>query len=168
MWENLIVAAIVVLLWPLGRFACGLVCYGMGIANIPGFLLWKSRLNPPGFATALSVADQIDLVKSRLTHPGATGRFGLFLGCVGQTAVSMAFCAVLIALARWVPTTLHVSYLLIWALWAMAFLTALRPILAVMRQSGQSDPALVFARLTSGFTLAGTAAGFIVLALAMN
>ncbi len=151
MWESLLVGVIIVLFWPLGTFACGFVCYGMGIANIPGFLLWKS--DP--------------------SHKSVASSCGLIMGWLGQTLVSLAFCALLVALVRWIPSKLHIADLFIWLLWAMAFLTVLRPPFAVLRQKPQEQDeqtisAHVFASVTSIFTLCATAACFIALAWLMH
>ena len=151
MWEFLLVAVIIVLFWPLGTLACGFVCYGMGIANIPGFLLWKSDPD----------------------HKSVASSCGLIMGWLGQTLVSLAFFALLVALVRWIPSKLHIADLFIWLLWAMAFLTVLRPPFAVLRQKPQEQDeqtisAHVFASVTSIFTRCATAVGFVALAWLMQ
>jgi hypothetical protein len=151
MWESLLLVAIIVFSWPLGKFACAFVCYGMGIANIPGFLLWKSD---PG-------------------HKSVASSFGLIMGWLGQTLVSLGFCALLVALVRWIPSKLHIADPFIWLLWGTAFLTVLRPPFAVFRQKPQDEDEQsisghVFASRTSIFTLCATAVSFVALAWLMR
>jgi hypothetical protein len=150
MWEYMLVGFIIALFIPFGMFLDGLVCFGMGITNIPGFLLWKSSRTNKSMASIC----------------------GVILGWLGQTAISLVFCTLLVMLVRLIMLRLPVAQIFVWLLWGMAFFTAIRPSFMVLKvvcndQDKQVSASYVFAFITSIFTLPATGIGFLLLALFM-
>jgi hypothetical protein len=143
LWQSLIVGAVVVLSWPMGTLACGPICFLIGLANVPGYALCKSRG---------------DGAPARLSS-------GLAIGCLGQMIVTVAFATVLILFTRWFIARVHVATVFAWALWVTAFVTPLRPSMAVIRAANTPSDADTFARMSSVLTVIGTATAFVVEAI---
>jgi len=147
MLKSLIGAAILVASIPtVGYLAAGLVCYLMGAANVPGYKIWRS-----------GAARQDALAK----------RFGMVLGWVGQSIVSLCFAVVLVQIARLFFSHFEFWFLFRWIYWVVLFFLALGPsyrTLRVAEESSPDDEERLFYRYTLSFTCLTTALGFIALA----
>ena len=146
MLKSFIGAAILVASIPtVGYLAAGLVCYLMGAANVPGYKIWRSG-------------------EARKHRP--TERFGMFLGWVGQSVVSLFFAAVLVQLARLFFSHFEFWFLFRWLYWVALFFLCLGPSYRTLRVAEQSsaEENVPFYRYTLTSTCLTTALGFIALA----
>jgi hypothetical protein len=147
MLKSLVAAATLLFSIPtIGYFAAGAVCFLMGIANVPGYLLWRS-----GTARGHELSR----------------RFGLLVGWVGQSCVSVAFALALVLLVRLFFTTFEVWFLFRWLYWVAVFLLCLGPTyrtLSVSRSPAEDDTTIYFS-FTLPFTGFTTALGFMLFAI---
>jgi len=91
----------------LGYLAAGQVCFLMGIANIPGFKMWRAARN----------------------RSSAVGeRLAVFFGWLGQAIVSGAFAFLLVKLARVIFAHVEILSGFRWLIWASFILLAYGPI----------------------------------------
>ncbi len=144
---SLIGTTILVSIYPVGFFAAALVCSVMGVANIPGYMLWQSGV----------------FRQNRLIE-----KFGMFLGWMGQTVVSLFFAVVLVGLGRLLLRYFEFWFLFRWASWVALFLLCLGPAYKTLRaseQTSQNGEERLYYSYTLSLTGLTTALGFIAAAL---
>jgi len=126
----------------IGYLAAGQVCFVMGLANMPGYRLWRSGAGQQG---------------------ASTQRFGVLLGWLGQSAVSLCFAFFLVQLVRLFFRHFEFHALFRWPYWAAVFLLSLGPAYKTLRVSEQSSSDdRMFYRYTLLLTCLTTAVGFIL------
>jgi glucan phosphoethanolaminetransferase (alkaline phosphatase superfamily) len=116
----------------------------MGLANIPGYKLWKSGAR---------------------RNNNSTANIGIFLGWIGQSAVSLCFALTLVLLTRLFFRHFEFHFLFQWLYCIAIFCLSLGPAYRTLRVSEQTtadDAEKTFYRLTLILTLATTALGFAV------
>jgi hypothetical protein len=146
MLKSLIGTAILLISIPtIGRFAAGAVCFLMGIANSPGYSLWRSGI-------------------SRDSKAART--FGMLLGLLGQCAVSLAFCVAAILLGRFFFSQFEFYFLFRWLFWAALLVLCVAPAyrtLKITETSDLADHEKAFYSRTLNLTCLITFVGFISL-----
>ncbi|MFZ0034689.1 MAG: hypothetical protein WAK60_06860 [Sedimentisphaerales bacterium] len=169
MLKSLIGAVILVVSIPtVGYLAAGLVCFLMGLANVPGYKIWRS-----------GVARMVQLGQ-RLIKPSIDGftalrgvrqarlaiRFGMFLAWVGQSAVSLLFAGILIQFTKFFFSHFEFWYLFRWLYWVAIFFLCLAPSYRTLRiaEESSTEQEKPFYRYTLSLTCLTTAICFIVLA----
>ena len=145
-WPSVLVGLIFVLALPLGYGAGSAVCFGMGLASIPGALIWNAG-----------------------SKRNSRWRWaGVLVSWIGQSYIALAFVALVIALMRFMFGRLPTAQIVRWLFWALAFFIAISPVYltksfarAEYEQTAGSQSNLVSLTL-SGVT---TVAGFVSFAL---
>ena len=137
----------IILVGSIPTFGCllaGQVCFLMGVANIPGYRLWKKKM-------------------SQNQVPSA--QFGILLSWLGQSIISLCFAWALVYLTRLFFRHFEFYYIFQWAYWVAIFFLSIGPAFRSLRISEQTAANLAegnFYRFTLILTLVTTVAGFIV------
>jgi hypothetical protein len=172
MLNSLIVVVILVVSIPtVGYIAAGTVCFLMGLANVPGYRIWRSGVTRlvQGGIKSYNPSDSDNWQGAlRVTRQAQLAvRFGMFLAWVGQSVVSLCFAAVLIQLAKLFFGHFEVWFLFRWLYWVGLFFLCLSPSyrsLRVAEESYQNGNEKLFYRFTLSLTCIMTALCFTVLA----
>ena len=127
----------------IGYLAAGQVCFVMGLANMPGYRLWRSGAG---------------------RQSASTQRLGVLFGWLGQSLVSLFFAFLLVQLVHLFFGHFQFHALFRWPYWAAVFLLSLGPAYKTLTASEQSSPDddKMFYRYTLLLTCLTTAAGFVL------
>jgi hypothetical protein len=146
MLKSILAVSILVALIPtVGYIAAGQVCLLMGLANIPGYKLWR-----------FGVQEQRNVLKS----------LGLVLGWLGQSVVSISFAFLLVRLIQLYFGQFELHAIIRWPIWFAVFFLALGPTFRTFNVSGWSSPEIErrYLQATLPLTALTTAIVFVVLA----
>ena len=171
MMKSLIGIVILVASIPtVGYIAAGTACSLMGIANIPGYKIWRSgiaRLVSGGLKLYNPSDSDNWQGELKVTRQALLAvRFGMFLAWVGQSVVSICFAVVLTQLAKLFFGHFEVWFLFRWLYWMGLFFLCLAPSYRTRRiaeKSCQDGNDKDFYRVTLSLTCITTALCFIVL-----